>query len=118
MLLHDEAVALALELAAPGLFRLREIALPVVGLDIERNALGHGYALLRAGAFAGSFFDEAFLADFLGLASALPFFSSPRLFLRAAIRSMTLEPFGGGASASGSSITFSPFAFFFSSIRR
>ena len=42
VLLDDEAVAFALEPAALGLLRLREIALPVVGLDVERNALGHG----------------------------------------------------------------------------
>src|SRR6476661_11013714 len=117
VLLHDEAVALALELSAARLLRLREVALLVISLDVERHAPGHGYALLRAGAFAGSF-----LADFLAaldlLAEAFSRFSSPRLFFSAAMRSMTFEPLGGGASASGSSITFSPLAFFFSSIRR
>src|ERR1044072_7818007 len=41
MLLHAEAVALALELAALGLLRLREVALLVVGLDVEAGALRH-----------------------------------------------------------------------------
>src|SRR6185369_2973894 len=110
MLLDDEAVAFALERAPPRLLRPREVAFLVVGLDVERDLGRHNYALLRAGAFSGSFLAEAFLAaDFLDLASALPFFSSPRLFFSAAIRSMTFEPLGGGASASGSSMIFSPF---------
>src|SRR4029078_2016065 len=51
------------------------------------------YARLRARARSGSFLVAVFLAaPFLGLASALAFFSSPRLFFSAAIRSMTLEP--------------------------
>ncbi len=38
VLLHDEAVALPLELAPPGLLRLRKVALAVVGLDVELAA--------------------------------------------------------------------------------
>src|SRR4051812_13695880 len=41
MLLDDEAVALSLELAPLGFLRLREVALPVVGLDVEAGALRH-----------------------------------------------------------------------------
>src|SRR6059058_5807729 len=75
VLLDHEAVALALELAPLGLFGLREIALPVVGVDVERHALGHSYALLRSRALAGSFFAEVFFA---GAFFALPpFLSSP-----------------------------------------
>src|SRR5206468_6850761 len=122
VLLDDKAVAAFslghLKLAPARLLRLREVALAVVGLNVERHAPGHSYALLRAGAFAGSFLLELFLADaFLGF-SSLPRFSSPRLFLSAAMRSMAFEPLGGPASASGSSMIFSPFFFCFSSIRR
>src|SRR5262245_54605592 len=37
MLLHDKAVARALELASLGLLRFSEVALAVVGLDVERG---------------------------------------------------------------------------------
>src|SRR5512146_1857446 len=63
MLLDDEAVALALELAPLGLLRLGEVALAIIGRDVERQALGHGYARLRAGALAGSFFALLFFAE-------------------------------------------------------
>src|SRR5690349_7145447 len=120
MFLDDEAVALALELAALGLPGFRKVALAIVSVDVQRRARRHDYALLRSRAFSGSFLAVAFLAvAFFGFAAAaLPFFSSPRLFFSAAIRSMTFEPLGGAASASGSSMIFSPFFFCFSSMRR
>jgi hypothetical protein len=37
MLLDDEAVAFALELAAFRLLRLSEVALAVIGVDVERG---------------------------------------------------------------------------------
>src|SRR5262249_30842168 len=83
VLLDDEAIALALELSPARLLRLREVALAVVGLDVERNAAGHGYALLRAGVLSGSFFFAVgfFAAALFGLLPlSLPRFSSPRLF--------------------------------------
>src|SRR6185436_14408302 len=44
MLLDDEAVAFAFQLAALRLLRLREVAFLVVGLDVERNLADHGLA--------------------------------------------------------------------------
>src|SRR5690348_17234931 len=87
------------------------------GNDDNGGKSGH-YARLRAGALAGSFFfaEDFFAVVFLALPPSA--FWSPRLFLSAAIRSMTFEPLGGGALASGSSMTFSPFDFCFSSMRR
>src|SRR4051794_1620262 len=118
MLLDDKAVALPHKLAPARLLRFGEVTFLIVGLDVERDLGRHGYALLRVAAFSGSFLADVFLAAvFLDLIS-LPRFSSPRLFFSAAMRSITFEPLGGLASASGSSMIFSPFFFCFSSIRR
>src|SRR5215210_6796191 len=90
-------------------------------LRFARNDGHHHHARLRAGAFlagAAAFFAGAFLA--VGFLAPLLSFApppSPRLFLSAAIKSMTLEPRDGGASASGSWMTFSPFLRCFSAIR-
>src|SRR6478672_3867413 len=50
MFLDDETVALPRELSAARFLRLGEIAFPVVGLDIERRAPGHGYTQSSPGA--------------------------------------------------------------------
>src|SRR5579872_839005 len=80
-----------------------------------------------AGAFlavwrgAGFFAEALFLAGVLRFSlAALPPLSLelPRLRLRAAIKSTTFEPLGGPALAFGSSMTRSPLARCFSSIRR
>src|SRR5947208_6123646 len=42
VLLDDEAVALALQLAALGLLGLRKVALAIIGLDVQRGSAGHG----------------------------------------------------------------------------
>src|SRR5437868_11613709 len=73
VLLDDEAVAFALEPAAARFLRLREVALLVIGLDIERHAPRHSYPLLRARAPSGSFLAAVSLAGaFLAGAFCLP----------------------------------------------
>ena len=129
VLLDDEAVALALELAALGLGGLREVALLVIFRCRAGPCAAIALALPPARALSWPAPSSRVLARrrllaarpsspprfFVRRLAALAF-SSPRLFFSAAIRSTTFEPLGGGASASGSSMIFSPLAFCFSSI--
>src|SRR5439155_6867613 len=55
VLLNDEAVALAPDLAPARLLRLGEVALAVIGLDVERGAPGHGLSPLARRGLCRSF---------------------------------------------------------------